>query len=86
MKYTQTIRDQYPKEAYDLNIQSVKFSSDATFDSAIGVCFQEQLGNWLFSLQGGKDKKVSESNSLFTTSLWVELGNHHSYVNNQIMR
>ena len=60
--YTQTIRDQYPKEAYDLNIQSVKFSSGATFDSAIGVCFQGQLGSWLFSLQGGKDKKVSESN------------------------
>ena len=54
----QTIREQYPEDGYDLNIQSVKFSANGGLDSAIGINFQEKLGSWLFSLQGGKDKKV----------------------------
>ena len=39
----------------------MKFSSDsdASHDEpAIGIEFRERLGSWLFSLQGGRDKKV----------------------------
>ena len=55
----QTIREQYPEEEYELSIQSVKFSDDSHDEPAIGVEFRENLGGWLFSLQGGRDKKVN---------------------------
>ena len=37
----------------------MKFSSDASVDdAAIGIHFEERLGSWILSLQGGKEKKV----------------------------
>ena len=59
MHYTQTIREQYPDGKYNLRMQSVKFSSDASADDpAIGLNFRKQLGDWFFSLQGGDSRKV----------------------------
>ena len=58
----QTVREQYPEEAYDMGIQSVKFSSVASVDdSAISIRFEERLGSWILSLQGGNEKKVLAS-------------------------
>ena len=54
----QTVREQYPEEDYELSIQSVKFSYDSHDEPGIGIKFRENLGDWLLSLQGGKDKKV----------------------------
>jgi hypothetical protein len=48
----------------------VKFSSDASVDdAAIGIHFEERLGSWLLSLQGGKEKKVLANNYLIIMSL-----------------
>ena len=61
---TQTVRDQYPDEKYNISIQSIKFCSDAS--CAIGINFRERLGDWLFSLQGGNDKKVISAHTTLT--------------------
>ena len=59
MHHMQTIREQFPDSKYNLSIQSVKFSSDASIDDpAIGINFRKRLGNWIFSLQGGDNKTV----------------------------
>ena len=40
----------------------MKFSSDASVvDPAISVHFEERLGHWILSLQGGNEKKVLAS-------------------------
>ena len=65
INYLQTIREQYPEEAYDHKMQPVKFSSDS--DPAIGIRFQKELGGWLFVLQGNSDRKVSNGLILIST-------------------
>lgn len=40
----------------------MKFSSDASVDDpAVGVHFDERIGSWILSLQGGNEKKVVAS-------------------------